>query len=88
MGPGDEHCRSVCFKGPFQGREIVWFAHIRARGAGNRSYIRISDIGDSQAEIEIGLPVARIDTPTIKKTIVMIRQYKHLRPGRHDFGAV
>ena len=88
MGPGDERCRCVCFKGPFQGREIIWFAHIRARGAGSRSYICISNITASQAEIEIGLPVARIDTPTIKKTIVMIRQYKELRPGRHEFGLV
>ncbi len=38
-------------------------------------------------DIEIGLPVERIDVPTINKTVVMIRQYKKLSLGRHDFGA-
>lgn len=86
MDPGDGSYQIIRFHGPFQGRTIRWLARIQAQGRGQRSYISIGNINADDAEIEVGLPVVSIDTPTIKKTIVMIRQYKRLRPGRHEFG--
>jgi hypothetical protein len=86
IDPGDGSYQIVRFRGPFQGRTIRWLARIQAQGRDQRAYISIGNIDADDAEIEIGLPVASIDTPTIKKTLVMIRQYKGLRPGRREFG--
>ena len=36
--------------------------------------------------IHIALDVTRIDHPTLLKTVVMVRQYKRLKLGRHDYG--
>ena len=36
--------------------------------------------------ITIGLNVAAIDPPVLLKTTIMIRKYKRLRVGRHEFG--
>jgi len=38
------------------------------------------------AAIHIALDVARLDHPTLLKTVVMVRQYKRLKLGRHDYG--
>jgi len=32
------------------------------------------------------LDIPRIDEPAILRTIIMIRNYKRLYPGRHEFG--
>jgi hypothetical protein len=37
-------------------------------------------------KIEIGLNLPKIDETTILKTIIMVRQYKRLSHGRHDYG--
>lgn len=39
-----------------------------------------------QPHVTVGLDVARIDRPTLRKCIIMLRQYKGLRVGRHEFG--
>jgi len=38
------------------------------------------------AAIHIALDVARIDHPTLLKAVVMVRQYKRLKLGRHNYG--
>lgn len=92
----------VRFSGRFQGADVVWDcqfltvqAELRARGGAARSG---ADTGCNF--IEIGAPVAhgvplrvaldlpRIDRPAILKMMVMIRNYKRLRPGRHAFGTL
>ncbi|MEJ2344641.1 MAG: hypothetical protein P8076_06385 [Gammaproteobacteria bacterium] len=40
-----------------------------------------------QPHVTVGLDVARIDRPTLLKCVIMLRQYKGLRVGRHEFGA-
>jgi hypothetical protein len=34
----------------------------------------------------VGLHVERIDPPTVRKAMIMIRRYKRLRRGRHEYG--
>jgi hypothetical protein len=51
-----------------------------------RSFIDVQPPEDNIAKIHVVLAVPMIDAPTIKKTIIMIRCYKRLRIGRHDFG--
>ena len=38
------------------------------------------------SQIMVVLPVPMIDEPTIRKTIIMIRCYKRLKVGYHEFG--
>lgn len=84
------------FPGPFEGRTVTWDATFLALAAregcteaatsvGN--FIEIGEDGPNGIPIRVGLQVARIDVPTIRKTIIMIRRYKRLCRGRHDYGA-
>lgn len=36
--------------------------------------------------LEVGLDVPVLDPPALRKTVVMVRQWKRLRAGRHEFG--
>lgn len=36
--------------------------------------------------LEVGLDVPVLDPPTLRKTVMMVRQWKRLRAGRHEFG--
>jgi hypothetical protein len=80
------------FIGPFRGRSVIWDARLSvlppsAKGTPPpRQFIEVMERDSLNYDLDIGLAVSRIDTATILKTIVMIRQYKRLRPGRHEFG--
>lgn len=86
------------FTGPFEGRDILWqatlvtLAHYHAQQP--PSAVTISrqpfiDIGaDTPAGrlLTVALDIPQIDEPAILRTLVMIRQYKRLHAGRHEFG--
>jgi hypothetical protein len=84
------------FSGPFQGSEIVWDAYLQTlsyyvnKHAGDlqssRQFIEVGDSAESGRLIQIGLNLPVIDETVILKTLIMIRQYKRLAPGRHEFG--
>lgn len=91
----------VNFVGQFNHRPVVWHATIVALPdtipvppsgesvkqamTGSSQYIDISDQQADIVAVEIGLLVPFVDEPTILKVIKMIRLYKNLRPGRHEF---
>ncbi len=87
LDSGDDGYRVVQFAGAFAGREVCWNAVIRRIGADQRCYIEVGEETPDGIALEIGLTVARIDAPTVLKTITMIRQYRRLRGGRHEWGA-
>lgn len=92
----DEAC--FVFDGPFEGETITWNARLvtleRANqldlgGSGppfRRPFIDIDDSTPSGHRLTVALDIPRIDEPTVLRTIIMIRQYKRLRRGRHEFG--
>lgn len=96
--PGRAHIR---FTGIFQGDEIIWDAVIvtlqrdyrdrypsGARHDAEFSLPQFIEIGtetDAVRQLKVGLNVSRIDEATLRKTIIMIRKYKRLRPGRHEY---
>lgn len=93
--PGGSALR-LRFPGPFEGRTVTWDATFVALGdpemrtgsgtsVGN--FIEIGADGPNGVAIRVGLQVARIDAPTIRKTMIMLRRYRRLRRGRHDYGA-
>jgi len=85
----------VTFSGNFDGSRVVWNACVRTINDfarhheitdDPRQYIDISRDGDVYY-LEVGLNVAIIDKATIQRTIIMIRNYKRLSLGRHEYGA-
>lgn len=74
------------FIGPFAGSDVLWDARFRAV---NDAGTRCIEIGPAQGDTRpllVSLDIARFDQAAIRKTIIMIRQYKRLREGRMCFG--
>jgi len=100
LGGLQEQRAQVRFTGPFEGAEVVWDCQFLALGAqrqrdapglpaatgSRRNFIEIGEPGARGVALRVGLDLARIDRPAILKMIVMIRNYKRLRRGRHEFG--
>ena len=92
----------VSFLGPFQGQVVLWnmtlatLKHLRSLAAVAtpatdgaillRSFIEIHQGNDGVLELAVGLDLEIIDEPVIKKTIIMIRNYKRLVIGKIEFG--
>ena len=94
---GQAYCR-FRFSGPFQGEQIIWDADLQTLAyyvtkhdrdnRGVRQFIDVGNLGERGRQLSIGLNLPLIDHPSILKTLVMIRQYKRLAPGRREFGEV
>ncbi len=88
----------VRFTGPLQGRDIVWnvrlitLAHhyqtvsCSERLQGVRQFIAVGPSANGVGSATIALNLSRIDEPAVLKTIIMVRQWKQLGPGRHEYG--
>ena len=74
------------FTGPFEGDDVVWDCELVALQTGVPCYIEIGEPTARGVPLRVGLNLARIDRPAILKTTVMIRNYRRLRRGRHEFG--
>ena len=86
------------FTGPFEGQEIVWDATlltldayrrtqpIVAQSVQRHSFIEIGEPRPNGRIVHIALDIPAIDDAVILRAIIMMRQYKRLRVGRHDFG--
>lgn len=95
---------SVSFLGPFQGQTVLWnmtlatLQYFRINESGNisvtdagkygRPFIEIDAGHDGVFNIQVGLDLEQIDEPVIKKTIIMIRNYKRLALGHIGFGSM
>lgn len=98
IAPPDTGAAHFTFSGSFQNREIVWdttlftLTHYHSdQPQSAEPVVRTAflEIGDDTAygrAIRVALDIPRIDEPAILRTIIMIRNYKRLRPGRHEFG--
>ena len=79
----------IRFIGRFQNEDVVWDAHLVALASLDPEAPQFLEIDPPDAHgvpIRIGLNVPRIDRPTVMKTLIMVRNYKLLRAGRHEFG--
>ena len=95
---------SVSFHGPYQGRIVMWkmilatLAHYRLAEAEAIAtaepgrfiipFIYIKEEAGGVYQLNVGLDLPVIDEPVIKKTIIMIRNYKLLAVGKIEFGTV
>lgn len=78
----------IRFVGPFEGADVVWDCHLMTleAAAASRNFIEIGVPDDRGVPLQVGLALARIDRPAIEKAIIMIRHYKRLAAGRHEYG--
>ncbi|TCV85363.1 hypothetical protein [Sulfurirhabdus autotrophica] len=85
---------SLRFTSNFQKRPVIWDTSIttlqhyyqnRDQDTGLQ-FMEIQESSDSIYKLTVGLNLPIIDIPVIKKTIIMIRNYKLLRIGRHEWG--
>jgi len=86
----------IKFSGPFQGETVIWDTHFfTLKGYMAQENIKVTKLKqfiDIQAaepgimKLTIALNIAEINKPNIKKMIIMIKQYKNLSPGRHEYG--
>jgi len=98
-GPLGGECARIRFLGTLRRQEVLWQAtlmtlahHYRRlspadREQGVRQFIDVEPVRDGQAHISIGLNLSRIDETAVRKTLIMVRQWKRLGPGRHEYGA-
>ena len=85
--PGGSTLR-VRFTGPFEGQQVTWDATLIALPPGQqRNFIEIGPAMEHGTLLTVGLNVGNIDLPTIRKTMMMVRQYKRLQYGRHEYGS-
>lgn len=91
--PGGESLRCR-FLGPFEGKEVEWHATLytpagwsnwKDTAPPSQNIIEIPTGGDT-ATIDLCLKVAAIDLPTVRKAVMMVRQYKRLQRGTHRYG--
>ena len=96
LGQPDRNCAWVEFEGVFEHQPVRWRATIvtltrepSGPADGLRQFIDIDPDGtaaDATLAVRVGLAVDEIDSATIQKTIIMLRQYKRLQRGRMEFG--
>jgi hypothetical protein len=79
---------AIRFAGSLAGKRIIWDARIQAQGRHSTApqFIEVADEGYPLRRVSIGLNVEVIDRQVVERTIIMMRKYKRLRVGRHEFG--
>jgi hypothetical protein len=98
LAPPESTRTRFAFTGRYQNKEIVWdttlltLAHYHAEQPESAqptvrtAFLEIGGKTASGRTICVVLDIPHIDEPAILSTIIMIRNYKRLRPGRHEFG--
>jgi hypothetical protein len=94
---------NISFLGPFQGQVVLWnmtlatLSHWQQHGSDtpisgseffNSPFIEIAEVAEAVFQLRVGLELGHIDEPVIRKTIIMIRNYKRLAIGRIEFGSM
>lgn len=72
------------FSGEFQGKPALWL-EAQPSGYSDQQSIEISSENPGEYVAEVRLNITQVDLPAIRKTILMMRNYKRLRLGRHEF---
>ena len=95
LEPPDGESLRLRFSGPFAGKTVIWdatFTTLAAlvTSAGEpqtlRNFIEIGDDTGHGMALTVGLNVPCIDLPTVRKAILMVRQYKRWARERLAFG--
>jgi hypothetical protein len=101
LSPPEAGVVHIHFRGSFDGRPVNWNARIMTlahaysmcaqrscadKPSGLRQFIEVGEACNTHRDLAVGLNVRCIDEQVIRKAIIMIRQYRRLQEGRHEFG--
>lgn len=86
----------IKFTGPFQGKTVTWDTdfftlkgYINKKNIKNlntKQFIEIEPITSDVLKLTVALNIDEITNPNIQKMMIMIKQYKNLSIGRHEYG--
>ena len=84
------------FNGPFQGKTVTWDTHFftlkgyiaqeKIKNTKLKQFIDIQPIESGVMKLTVALNIDAITKPNIHKMMIMIKQYKNLAVGRHEYG--
>ena len=84
------------FDGPFQGKTVTWDTHFytlegystekNIKNIDAKQFLNIKAINTDTMELTVALNIPEINNPNIQKMMIMIKQYKNLSIGRHEYG--
>lgn len=84
------------FDGLFQDKTVTWDTHFFTLDGYNaekdiqntkvKQFIDIQPIESNTMQLTIALKITDITPSNIQKMIIMIKQYKNLSLGRHEYG--
>ena len=86
----------IQFEGPFQGKTVTWDTHFftlqgyqeqqQDEIQAVKQFIDIEPINAVSLKLTIALKIPEINHQNIQKMMIMIKQYKNLAIGRHEYG--
>ena len=92
----DSQLAHLQFEGPFQGQTVTWDTHFftlqgyqsqhQHKTSCDKQFIDIEPIDDKSLKLTIALKIPEINHQNIQKMMIMVKQYKNLSLGRHEYG--
>jgi hypothetical protein len=86
----------IKFNGIFQGKTVIWDTHFftlqgymaqkNIKNTELKQFIDIQAIDSGTMKLTVALNITEINKPNIFKMMIMIKQYKNLSIGRHEYG--
>jgi len=87
----------IKFTGPFQDKIVTWDTHFftlkgyiaqeNIKNTELKQFIEIQPVRADVMKLTVALNIDAITNPNIQKMIIMIKQYKNLSIGRHEYGS-
>ena len=91
LGTPTDACAQIRFTGRYHGNTVIWNAtvcallHANPESAGRVQFLEIGPGDGPVVDIRIGLCLEHIDLPALRKTVIMVQNYRRLHQGRHEF---
>ncbi|MDH5599892.1 MAG: hypothetical protein OEY78_01180 [Gammaproteobacteria bacterium] len=92
----DSQLAHLQFEGLFQGQNVTWDTHFFTLqgyqslnidvNQASKQFIDIKPIDSNHLKLTIALKIPEINHQNIQKMMIMIKQYKNLSLGRHEYG--
>ena len=92
----DSQLAHLQFEGTFQQKPVTWDTHFytlqgyqsKNKNASpiTKQFIEIEPIDSDSLKLTIALKVPEINHQNIEKMMIMVKQYKNLALGRHEYG--
>lgn len=92
----DTQLAHIKFNGSFLGKSVTWDTHFftlkgyiaqkEIENTNLKQFIDIEPVDSATFKLTVALNIDAITKPNIQKMMIMIRQYKNLSIGRHEYG--